>query len=175
MLFKDLTAGQTIYALLKGDELKYREGSIVTVGQPRMEMPQNGGQMPLQVPSLRNVVDVTYTIDGKNYTDVVDVSASVFSTQNTGEVTLVATEKDAVVKELHATLRTSENYLSEAEKNVPKQKKRVKECKALIAQLDTVFMEKQQTEERFIKLEETQKEQSSKLDEILKVIRKLAD
>lgn len=172
MLFKDMTPGQTIYALVKGDELKYSEGSIVSVGQQRMEMPQTNGQMPMQIPSMRNVVDVTYSLDGKNYTDVVDVTASVFPTEKTGSVTLVSTDKDAVVKELYATLKTSENYLTEAEKNIPKKKKQIKECKALIAQLDTVYMEKQHTEERFTKIEETQKEQGGKLDKILDLLSK---
>lgn len=167
MLFKDMTSGQSVYALVKGDELRYCEGSIVSVGQQRMEMPQTNGQIPIQMPSMRNVVDVTYSLDGKNYTDVVDVTASVFPTEKTGSVTLVSTDKDAVVKELYATLKTSENYLLEAEKNVPKKKKQIKECKALIAQLDTVYMEKQHTEERFAKIEEAQKEMGGKLDKIL--------
>jgi hypothetical protein len=122
------------------------------------------------MPSMRNVVDVTYTVEGKNYTDAVDVAASVFPTEKNGEVMMVATEKEAIVKELHATLKSSENYITEAEKNVPKQKKRVKECKALIAQLDTAFMEKQQTEERFSKIEEAQREQGCKLDQILNLL-----
>jgi hypothetical protein len=118
------------------------------------------------------VVDVTYAVDGKNYTDAVDVTASAFPTEKNGEVMMVATEKETVVKELHATLKTSENYISEAEKNVPKQKKRVKECKALIAQLDTEYMEKQHTEERFAKIEEAQREQGDKLDKIIDLLNK---
>lgn len=169
VLFKDLTTGQTIFALMKGDELKYCEGSIVTVGPQRMEMPQSvPGQ--ISMPSFKNVVDVTYTLDGKNYTDAVDVTASVFSTNNPGTQSLVATDKDAVLRELHATLNTSENYLKEAEREVPKQEKRVKEAKELIAQLDTDFKERQQTEERFTKIESAQKDQGEKLDKILNLL-----
>lgn len=171
LLFKDMTSGQTVYALMKGEELKYCEGSIVTLGPQRMEMPQSvPGQ--ISMPSFKNVVDVTYTLDGKNYTDAVDVTACVFSTNNPGTQTLVATDKDAVVRELNATLNNSENYLKEAEREVPKQKKRVKEAKELIAQLDTNFKEKQQLEERFGKIEETQKDQGSKLDQILALLKK---
>lgn len=171
VLFKDMTPGQTVYALMKGDELRYCEGSIVSVGQQRMEMPQvQAGQMPM--PSFKNVVDVTYSLDGKNYTDAVDVTASVFPTDKPGALSLLATDKDAVVRELHATLKISENYLKEAEREVPKQKKRVKDCKALIAQLDTEFKERQQTEERFAKLEEAQRQQGGKLDEILELLKK---
>lgn len=170
-LFKDLTAGALVYALVKGDELKYTEGTIVSVSQPRMVMPEmKAGQM--QMPTMQNVVDVTYSLDGQNFTDVVDVTASMFPTKNPGALTLVSTDKEAVVRELHATLKTSENYLKEAEREVPKQKKRIKDCKALIAQLDTGFQERQQTEERFAKLEETQKEQGGKLDQILELLKK---
>lgn len=172
MLFKDMTPGQIVYALVKGDELKYSEGSIVSVGQQRMEMPQPNGQIPMQMPSMRNVVDVTYSLDGKNYTDVVDVAASVFPTEKTGNVTLVATEKEAVVKELHATLKTAESYLADTEKTIPKKKRQIKECKALIAQLDTAYKERQQNEERFSKIEEAQKEQGGKLDRILELLSK---
>ena len=54
-LFKDLTSGSSIYALLKGEELKYAEGTIISIGQQRMEMPQmQAGQM--QMPSMKNDV-----------------------------------------------------------------------------------------------------------------------
>lgn len=170
ILFKDLTPGQTIFALMKGDELKYCEGSIVTVGPQRMEMPQSvPGQVSM--PSFKNVVDVTYTLEGKNYTDAVDVTASVFPTNNPGTQSLVATDKEAVLRELNATLNTSENYLKEAEREVPRHEQLVKEAKALIAQLDTNFKEKQQTEKRFAKLEEAQQQQGEKLDQILGILK----
>jgi hypothetical protein len=172
ILFRDLAPAQTVYVLAKGNEMKYCEGSIVSVGQPRMEMP-NATPTPMTMPTMRQVVDVTYTVGEKNYTDAVDVTASVFPTEKNGEVMMVATEKEAIVKELHATLKSSENYITEAEKRVPKEKKRVKECKALIAQLDTVFMERQQTEQRFTKIEEAQKQQGDKLDEIIDMMKKI--
>ncbi|MBR0166132.1 MAG: hypothetical protein IJQ13_04560 [Prevotella sp.] len=176
VLFKDMTPGQTVYALMKGDELKYCEGSIVSVGQPRMEMPQAPvGQMPMQIPSMKNVVDVTYSLDGKNFTDTVDLTASVFPTDKTGSLSLVATDKDAVVRELHATLNNSEAYLKDAEREVPRQQQRVKQAKELIAQLDTDYKDRQQLEERFGKIEETQKDQGGKLDKILALLSKNAD
>lgn len=50
--------------------------------------------------------------------------------------------------------------------------KRMKECKELIAQLDTDFKERQQTEERFAKIEEAQRKQGEQLDEMLSILRK---
>lgn len=151
LLFKDTRAGAPIYALVKGEELKYAEGSIVSVGQPRVDMPKastNPNLFPA-VPAYRQVVDITYSIDGKNYTDAVDVTASVFPTDKTGAMTLVATECDAVVKELRATLKQSEQYL----KDVPRQEKIAEQCKALIGQLDKEYNEHQMLEDRLSKLE----------------------
>lgn len=174
VLFKDMTAGALVYALVKGEELKYTEGTIVSVSQPRVNMPKyEAGQVPMQMPTVQNVVDVTYSIDGKNYTDVVDVTASMFPTKNPGALTLVSTDKEAIVRELHATLKSSENYLKEAEREVPKQKKRITDCKALIAQLDTDFQKQQQTEERFAKIEKAQEEQGDKLDDIQSMLKQL--
>lgn len=168
-LFKDLTSQSTIYALMKGDDVKYMEGSIVSVSHPRMNMPSmQQGQMTM--PAMQQVVDVTYCVEGKNLTDAVDVTASMFSTRNTGVLTLISTDKEAIVRELHATLKSSEKYIEEAHKEIPKQEKRITECKELIAQLDTDFKEKQEAEERFAKLETTQKEQGSKLDRILSLL-----
>ena len=129
------------------------------------------GQM--QMPSMQQVVDVTYSLDGKNYTDAVDVTSSMFPSKQPGTLTLLSTDKDAIVRELHATLKTSENYIAEAKREVPKQEKRISQCKELISQLDTDFKEKQQAEVRFTKLEETQKEQGSKLDKILSLLQRV--
>lgn len=170
-LFKGLAAGTVIYALMKCDDMKYEEGTIVSVSQPRMNMPEmKPGQ--LQMPAVQEVVDVTYSIDGKNYTDMVEASASMFPTKNPGVLTLVSTEKAAIVRELRATLTASENYLKETEREVPKQKKRVEQCKKLIAEHDTEYKERQETEQRFAKIEETQKEQGGKLDKILELLSK---
>lgn len=171
-LFKGLSTGTVIYALMKGDDMKYQEGTIVSVSQPRMNMPEmKPGQ--LQMPSVQEVVDVTYSIDGKNYTDMVEVTSSMFPTKNPGVLTLVSTDKDAIVRELRATLKASENYLKEAEREVPKQEKRIGQCKNLIAELDTAFKERQETENRFAKIESTQKEQGGKLDDIQGMLRQL--
>lgn len=169
--FKGLTAGTLVYALVKSDDLKYVEGSIVSVSQPRMNMPEMmPGQM--QLPSVQEVLDVTYTLDGKNYTDMVDATACMFPTKSPGALTLVSTDKDAIVRELRATLKSGENYLKEAEREVPKQKKRMEQCKELISQLDTEYKERQETEQRFAKIEETQRTQGGKLDQILALLQK---
>lgn len=164
-LFKDLNPGSRIYALVKKDaELQYFEGSIITVGPQRLDMPQmQSGQIPMS----RSVVDVTYSIDGKNYTDAVDITASMFPTEKLGAITLVTTEKEAIIRELRATLSKAEDYLKSVEVEVPRNEKRVDDCKALIGLLDTEFAEKQEFDNRLKKLEDSNKETNKLLTQIL--------
>lgn len=75
-LFKNMVSGQPIYSLIKSDPINYYEGKIVSIGNPRLEMAKN-----LNMPN--NVIDVTYEINGTNYTDTVNISDSMFSTEKT--------------------------------------------------------------------------------------------
>jgi hypothetical protein len=171
ILFKDLTAGSPIYALIKADdELQFSEGAIVSIGQQRAELPPaNNGSFPFpgNMPAPKTVVDVTYTIEGKNYTDAVEVTACMFPTEKTGAITLVATDKEPVIREIKATLKRAEDYLKSVEVEVPKNKKRVDDCKTLIGLLDTEFAEKQVFENRIKKLEEGNATTNKLLTQIL--------
>lgn len=171
VLFKDLTPGSPIHALIKGDnEIQYSEGSIVTVGQQRIDMPQmQPGQFPIpaNIPSTKTVVDVTYSIDGKNYTDAVDITSYMFPTEKPGAITLIATDKEPIIRELHATLKRAEDYIKSVETEVPRNKKRVDDCKTLISLLDTAYAEKQELENRIKKLEDGNAETNKLLTQIL--------
>ena len=68
VLFKGLNQGSVIYALFKGDELEYKEGIIVSVSAPRLDTAQ-GNNFPIQAATFNNVIDVTYSLDGKNFTE----------------------------------------------------------------------------------------------------------
>jgi hypothetical protein len=88
-LFKDLHSESRIYALLKDEELKYIEGQIVSVGIQRPDLKN--------VPNSLYVIDITYTLDGKTYTDAIDLNAYMFSTKNPGVLTLIATDSDVIL------------------------------------------------------------------------------
>lgn len=169
ILFKDLTPGSIIYALIKNpDELNYVEGSIVTVGQQRVDMPDfKNGQVPNFSQAPKTVVDVTYNLDGKNYTDAVDVTAYMFPTEKPGAISLITTDKEPIIRELHATCKRSEDYLKNVETEVPRNKKRIDDCKALIGLLDTKYAEKQELENRIKKLEDGNAETNKLLNQIL--------
>ena len=176
VLFRDMTVGSPIYALIKkSDEILYSDGSVVTVGQKRVEVQQQQQiTFPLtpSVQASRTVVDVTYCIDGKNYTDAVDITAYMFPTEKTGAVTLVATDKEPIVRELRATLKKAEDYLKSVETEVPRNQKKVDDCKTLISLLDTEYAEKQEWENRIKKLEDGSAETHKLLNEILKKLSK---
>ena len=173
ILFKDLTAGSPVYALIKADnELQYSEGSIVSIGQQRSELPQpsaNNGAFPFagNMPTPKTVIDVTYTIEGKNYTDAVEITACMFPTSKPGAISLIATDKEPIIREIKATLKRAEDYLKSVEVEVPKNKKRVDDCKTLISLLDTEFAEKQEFENRIKKLEEGNVTTNKLLNQIL--------
>lgn len=174
ILFKDLTPGSSIHALIKGDnEIQYVEGSIVTVGQQRMDLPQVQPQQPGQfqlpsaLPMAKTVVDVTYSLNGKNYTDAVEITSSMFPTEKPGAITLISTDKGPIIKELNATLKRAEDYLKSVETEIPRNKKRVDDCKTLISLLDTAYAEKQEFENRIKKLEDSSTETNKLLNQIL--------
>jgi hypothetical protein len=173
VLFKDLTPGSIIYALIKNpDELNYIEGSIVSIGQQRIDMPDlKNGQIPNFSQTPKTVVDVTYSLDGKNYTDAVEVTAYMFPTEKPGAISLITTDKDSIIRELHATRKRSEDYIKNVETEVPRNKKRIDDCKALIGLLDTKYAEKQELENRIKKLEDGNAETNRLLNQILDKIK----
>lgn len=176
VLFKDLTPGSSIHALIKDSEgLRYAEGSIVSIGQQRVDIPQaTPGQfpVPMNLPSPKTVVDVTYCIEGKNYTDAVEVASYMFPTEKPGAVTLVATDKEPIVRELHATLKRAEDYLKSVQTEVPRNEKRVEDCKSLISELDTAYAEKHEIDTRIKKLEDSSMHTNELLSQILQKLEK---
>ena len=158
--------GGCIYALVKGDKLEYKEGKLVNVGVPRVEMGKDALTSP------RTVVDVTYSFGEATYTDVAEVTMPMLQTTKLGALALVATDSETILKEVRATLKTSENYVKEAKTEVPKNEKRIEQCKELIGQLDTAFAEKQEFEQRISKLENSSAETNKLLNQILKKLDK---
>ena len=164
VLFKDLTAGATVHALIKGDNMRYVEGQIVSVGMPRMEMP-TGTSPAMAMP--KNVVDVTYSLEGKNYTDAIDVNASMAPTDKPGATTLLATDKATILRELRATLKIDEDYLANAKNEKARHEKSAAKCKELITALDTEYAEKQAFEQRIQSLEHGQSQTNAMLQQII--------
>lgn len=159
-LFKDLTPGQPIYVLVKGQELKYIEGKIVNVGMQRMDMPK-------EITMPRNVIDITYDLEGVNYTDTVNITDSMFPSNKLGATALVATSKDTILRELRASLKIDEEFLATVDQTKQQKEKNVQEYKKLIGKLDTEWAEKQALESRIITLENASRETNTLLKSII--------
>lgn len=165
-LLKNLTAGCTLYVLIKGEEFVCTEGTVNNVGSPRTELPKFEATQSFVQPAIlpKTVVDVTYTIEGKTYTDTVDANMSMFPTDKTGAITLVATGIEPILRELRATKKQKEDYLKETETGIPNAKKRIEECAALIAKHDTSFAKEKELNDRMNNLEGMLREVLKKLD-----------
>lgn len=164
--FKNLPKGSPIYILTKGEDLTYREGIINNIGLPRMEVNQNS------FPASRTVLDMTFTVDGKTYTEAVGEMDSMFQSKQFTSTTLIATDSDTILRELRATLKSSEDYIKSTETEIPKQQKRIEQCKELIGSLDTDYAEKKEFDQRIKRLEDGASETNSMLKEILKKLSK---
>ena len=163
MTFKELRTNNAIHILDKNDGVKYCQGKVLNVGQPRFDtqqMPQPG-----TMPSMPNmVVDVTVEANGKTETYKFPDSASVAGVGNT----LFSTDKEGVIREVDATIAHCEQYFADKER----MEKTYEQSKQLKSELDTAFKEKQETESRFHTIEETQKEQGNMLKQILNILQK---
>lgn len=167
LLFKNLTPGSTIHALIKGDNMRYAEGSIVSIGTPRLEMPSNTSPATAMAGMPKTVVDVTYSLEGKNFTDAIDVNVYMHSTDKPGAMTLLATDKATILRELRATLKIDEEYLAHVDEEKARREKSVDTCRELIGLLDTEFAEKQAFEQRIAKLEKGTEKTNDMLEKIL--------
>jgi len=68
--------------------------------------------MPKEMAMPKNVIDITYELDGVNYTDTVNVTDSMFSTTKLGSIALLTTSKDIILRELRASLKLDEEFLA---------------------------------------------------------------
>lgn len=164
MTFKELRPNNPIYLLDKSNGIEFKQGKVLNVGQPRFDtqLPQPGAMPQMQMPPM--VVDITFEVDGKTETYKLAENMNVAAV---GGI-LVSTDKEGIIREVDATITDCEQYFA----SYDKKKELYEKSKALKTELDTVFKEKQETENRFKAIEETQKEQGSKLDKILQILSK---
>jgi hypothetical protein len=163
MTFKELRPNNPIHLLDKSDGVKYCQGKVLNVGQPRFDtqqMPQPG-----TMPSMPNmVVDVTIEANGKTETYKFAENASVGGVGNM----LVSTDINGVIREIDATIAKDEQYFADKEKV----EKEYEQCKKLKSELDPAFKEKQEIDLRFQKMDEKYDNLDKKMDKVLKLLTK---
>lgn len=155
MTFKDLKSGFTVY-LLDRAAMKYEQGRVMSVGLPHADLQAcNFGKM---------FVDITIQASGKQNTYSV---CEAESTAYAGNL-LIATDKEYIVNEVRAINAQAEETIAK----VGDAQKTAAACKALLAELDTAYKDRQETESRFQRIDERFSGMENKIDRILEAIGK---
>lgn len=153
-MFKDYKPGYILYILDK-DAMTSSEGKVVGVGNPYME-PQKPGQIS---PSINCLVDITVETSGRTMTLAMPESSDIAFAGNL----VISSDKSGILREVQAMRAQSENVVN----SIDKHKKIIEGCDAIIADLDTDYKEKQETNKRISKLENTMNDVSKMMKELL--------
>lgn len=137
MLFKDIKQNYPVYILDK-HEFQITQGKAAAVSFPRVEVNQKTGRTEM-------VVDVTVEADGKTATYAIPENLSVTFAGNL----VLSTDKQGLTGEVEALVAGAEQIIA----SVPRANKIKAEAPAMLASLNPVYKEKQETEQRFGKIE----------------------
>lgn len=155
MLFKDLKQNYPVHIFDK-QNVEYIQGKVTSVSLPRMQMPS------MNMNSLNNsmVVDITIDAGGRSATYTIPEGLSVTYAGNL----VLSVEVDGVVKEIEAMNNTAEQVLN----SVERQKEIKKKTCELLVELNPVYKEKKDTEERFNKIETSVSEMKNMLSSFIR-------
>ncbi len=155
MTFRDLKSGYPVF-LLDRNAMKYEQGKVMAVGLPHADL--QAGNFG------KTLVDVTIQAGGKQNTySVCDTEQTAYA----GSL-LIATSRECVANEVRAINALAEETLSK----VSAAENTVEACKSLLENLDSTFRERQETEQRFRRIDERFGGMEKKMDEILAAIGK---
>lgn len=141
MTFKDVKQNYSVYILNKQD-MTITEGKVVSVGFPHMDLTQK-----TTIGQSQMVVDVTIELTGKTATYTIPENLSI---TYAGDIVL-STDKNGLAKEVESMKNTAEKIIE----SVPRQKEVIEKSTALLADINPVYKEKKETEQRFAKIEES--------------------
>lgn len=124
--------------ILNKEEMTVVEGKVKTVSFPRMDTSRGTTQM---------VVDVEIEADGKTATYAIPENLSVTYAGNL----VLSTDGEGLLREIEARQTAAEQILS----SVDKQQTIIERAKALRAEYNPVFKEKQETEKKFKEIDKS--------------------
>ena len=150
MLFKDIKQNYPVYILDKQD-LSVIQGKATSVSFPRMDMNPKIGKTEM-------VVDVTIEVNGKTGTYTIPENLSVTYAGNL----VLSTDKQGLSGEIESMKNNAEQILA----SVDRQKEILNKASSLLAELNPVYREKQETEKRFGVIETQVSEVKKSVDEI---------
>lgn len=162
-MFKDIKQNYPVYILNKQD-LSVVQGKVVATTFPHVDMNAQKVTPTAISPtnSLGNqmVVDVTIEAGGKTATYTIPESLSVTYAGNI----VLSTDREGIAREVEALKSSAEQVLL----SVEKQKEIVEKTTALLAELNPVYKEKKENEERFTKIESSVAEMKTMLSNFIK-------
>lgn len=156
LLFKDIKQNNPVF-MLNTQEMEMMQGKVTQVSFPRWETNQKVGQ-----PAM--VVDVTIESNGKTATYTIPEGLSV---TYAGSIVL-STEKSGLLNEVETQKANAEQVLASAEKA----KMVIEKAPALLAELNPAYKEKQETEQRFGKIEKSITNMTDMMSKILEKLDK---
>lgn len=151
MYFKDLKQNYPVYILDK-QTLTLTQGKAVAVGFPRMEMNPVAGKSGM-------VVDVSIVADGKTANYVIPENLSVTYAGNL----VLSVDRQGLAGEVESMKVTAEQAIA----SVEQQKQILEKSTTLLAELNPTYREKQETEQRFSKIEASMGELKDMLSRLL--------
>lgn len=136
MLFKDVKNGYPIF-IFDRDSIEVSTGKVVNVTAPHLDCKMGGPtEMVVDVTVENKGQTQTYTF--KDGTDVGYVNSLILSTG-----------REHILREVEAMDNQSEQALAQIDKHKETREK----CRKILTEFNPVFKEKQETEERFSKME----------------------
>ena len=157
MTFKEIKPNYPVH-ILDIQSVSYYKGRVVQVSFPRYPTPQE-----VNLVGKGMVVDVTIEANGRtaNYT----IPENLRTTYN-GNLT-ISTEADGILKEVENVNRTLEQELSQ----IDHKKEIYQKTSTLMEELNPVFKEKKETEQRFSNIEGNVNDLKSMMSEILRELK----
>ena len=139
MAFKDVKQSYSVYILNK-QNMTISDSKVISVSFPHMDM----NNKP-QLGQSQMVVDVTVESEGKTATYTIPENLSV---TYAGDIVL-STDKQGLLCEVEAMKNSAEKVLE----SIPRQREIIDKATTLLADLNPIYKEKKQNEERFNKME----------------------
>ena len=155
IVFKELKKGFPVFILNK-ETLLYQQGKVTQDSTPPRMNTVFGQPM---------IVDVSIESEGQVKIWTLPADQSLAEMQSDANI-VIATDKAALVSILKSIESECNTYLE----GVDGRKQKLEVAKNLIAELDVVYKQQQQTEERFVRIEQSIGGIESTLSKILKAV-----
>ena len=137
LLFRDLKQNYPVY-IFDNQEFVLTQGKAVEVGFPRLEMNPKTGKSEM-------VIDIAIEANGKKATYAIPENTSITWAGNL----VLSTDKAGLVSEVEAAVERAKQVIAAA----PNAQKIIDKSVSLLSELNPVYKEKQETEQRFSKIE----------------------